>query len=128
MTIDFERRALIVRRDVSEYDGTTAVTRSTHLSPDRIEFLRWKAERWLKLRHMRSAFWHDPVFVATHAWQMLTHTFRGTTWRSLLGLESPEEVFRRYRALRVREREYLDVADPLGVTETPLVDAIAARA
>jgi len=40
MTADFERQQLIVRRDVSAYDGTTAVTRTAHLSPERVEFLR----------------------------------------------------------------------------------------
>ena len=30
----------------------------------KIEFLRWKAERWMKLRHMPVAFGHDPRFVA----------------------------------------------------------------
>jgi radical SAM superfamily enzyme YgiQ (UPF0313 family) len=114
MTVDFERRQLIVRRDVSEYDGTTAVTRSAYLSPERIEFLRWKAERWLKVRHMRVAIRHDPLFVLTHAGAMLAHTFRGSSWRSLVGLEDAEEVFQRYRAIRARERQYLDVPDPLG--------------
>ena len=44
---------------------------------------------------------------------MMAHTFRGTTWRSLVGLESARDVFGRYRALRAREREYLDWPDPL---------------
>jgi radical SAM superfamily enzyme YgiQ (UPF0313 family) len=114
MTRDFEVRNLIVHRRLNEYDGTTAVTRTTHLTPDRIEFLRWKAERWLKVRHMRAAFWHDPVFIARHARRMLVHTFRGSTWRSALGLEPLEAAFARYRAIRTREREYLDVPDPLG--------------
>jgi hypothetical protein len=39
---------------------------------------------------------------------MLAHTFRGSTWRSLVGLESARTVFGRYRALRAREREYVD--------------------
>ena len=49
MTEDFRRRNLIVNEDVSEYDGTTAVVRSEHLAADEIEFLRWRAERWMKL-------------------------------------------------------------------------------
>jgi anaerobic magnesium-protoporphyrin IX monomethyl ester cyclase len=113
MTGEFERRQLIVRRDVSEYDGTTAVTRSAHLSPERIEFLRWRSERWLKVRHMRVAMRHDPWFVLRHAPEMFAHTFRGSTWRSLLGLEDAETTFERYRAIRRRERDYLDVPDPL---------------
>jgi hypothetical protein len=43
---------------------------------------------------------------------MLSHTFRGTTWRSALGLEDARTVFQRYRAIRQREREYLDWPDP----------------
>jgi hypothetical protein len=64
---------------------------------------------------MRTAFLHDPVFVARNAFRMMAHTFRGTTWRSLLGLEPLETVFDRYRAIRARERDYLDAADPLAL-------------
>ena len=63
MTRDFVERGLIINPRVEEYDGTTAVTRSAHLEPDEIEFLRWKAERWMKVRHMPKAFRHDPGFV-----------------------------------------------------------------
>ena len=116
MTRDFIERGLIVRKAVQEYDGTTAVTRSAHLAPDEIEFMRWRAERWMKVRHMGVAFRHDPLFVLAHAPAMLAHTFRGTTWRSLCGLESTRAAFDRYRAIRAREREYVDWPDPL--TET----------
>ncbi len=115
MTREFESRQLIVHRRVSEYDGTTAVTRTAHLSPERVEFLRWKAERWMKVRHMRAALKDNPLFVLRHAPAMFAHTFRGSTWRSWLRLEPPEQAFERYRAIRSREREYLDVADPLGL-------------
>ena len=67
----------------------------------------------MKLRHMPSAARHDPGFVLRHGRQMLAHTFRGTTWRSIVGLESARDVFRRYRAIRRREREYLDWPDPV---------------
>jgi radical SAM superfamily enzyme YgiQ (UPF0313 family) len=117
MTRDFEARNLLVSRRVDEYDGTTAVTRSEHLAPGEIEFLRWKAERWMKVRHMRKAFLHDPWFVASHAAGMFAHTFRGSTWRSALGLESSRTVFDRYRARRDRERIYVDWPDPLAATE-----------
>ena len=118
MTAEFEERNLIVNRRVDEYDGTTAVTRSTHLTTDDIEFMRWKAERWMKLRHMSAAFRHDPLFILRHAPRMLAHTFRGTTWRSVCGLESDRTVFARYRATRARERHYVDWPDPLaGVDE-----------
>ncbi len=113
MTRDFVERGLVVNRRVEEYDGTTAVTRSAHLTADEIEFMRWKAERWMKVRHMPTVLRHDPGFVLRHGHQMLAHTFRGTTWRSLVGLESARDVFERYRALRAREREYVDWPDPL---------------
>ena len=113
MTRDFIDRGLVVNQRVEEYDGTTAVTRSAHLEADEIEFMRWKAERWMKVRHMPQAIRHDPWFLLRNGRRMLAHTFRGTTWRSLAGLESAREVFRRYRALRERERAYVDWPDPL---------------
>ena len=47
----------------------------------------------MKVRHMPTAIRHDPGFVIRHGRQMLAHTFRGTTWRSLLGLESARRRF-----------------------------------
>jgi len=113
MTDDFVARNLIASPRVEEYDGTTAVIRTAHVDPLEIEFMRWKAERWMKLRHMPTALAHDPWFVISHGRRMLAHTFRGTTWRSLVGLESARDVFARYRALRAREREYVDWPDPV---------------
>jgi anaerobic magnesium-protoporphyrin IX monomethyl ester cyclase len=113
MTRDFQERGLVVNTRVAEYDGTTAVTRSTHLEPEEIEFMRWKAERWMKVRHMPAVIRHDPLFVLRNWHRMLAHTFRGTTWRSAIGLEKPRDAFRRYRAIRARERAYLDWPDPL---------------
>jgi len=49
----------------------------------------------------------------------MAHTFRGTTWRSLLGLETARDTFRRYREIRARERQYLDWPDPLGTNAQP---------
>ncbi|MEO8683118.1 MAG: radical SAM protein, partial [Vicinamibacterales bacterium] len=118
MTVDFDRRGLIVSRRVDEYDGTTAVTRSEGVEPAEIEFMRWKAERWMKVRHLPSVVRHDPGFVLRHGAGMLRHTFRGSTWRSMLGLESPRTTFERYRAIRTREREYLDWPDPLAEAST----------
>src|SRR5262249_56477736 len=66
MTRDFCERGLIVDEDVSHYDGTTAVVRSEHVAAEDIEFLRWKAERWMKLRHLPAAFAHDPWWVMGH--------------------------------------------------------------
>jgi hypothetical protein len=105
---------------VEEYDGTTAVTKSVHLDAEEIEFMRWRAERWMKVRHMATAVRHDPGFVLRNGCRLLAHTFRGTTWRSALGLESAHDVFRRYRAIRSREREYLDWPDPLAAGATAL--------
>jgi hypothetical protein len=113
MTRDFLDRNLIVNTRVDEYDGTSAVTRSTHLEAEEIEYLRWKADRWMKLRHMPDAFRLYPGFVLKNGRRMLAHTFRGTTWRSLIGLESSRDVFRRYKQLRAHERQYLDAPDPL---------------
>jgi len=117
MTRDFISRNLIVNPRVEEYDGTTAVTRSVELDAEDIEFMRWREERWLKLRHMPRAARHDPGFVLRHGGQMLAHTFRGSTWRSALGLESARKVFRRYRQMRGREREYVDWPDPVPTTD-----------
>ena len=113
MTKDFRDRGLIVNERPEEYDGTTAVVRTEHMSADDVEFLRWKAERWMKVRHMPAVFTHDPWFVGTHALKMLRHTFRGSTLRTWLGLEDEREAFERYREIRRREREYLDAgAEP----------------
>jgi radical SAM superfamily enzyme YgiQ (UPF0313 family) len=107
MTADFVKRNLIVNDRLEEYDGTTAVVRTEHLDADDIEFLRWRAERWMKLRHIPRVLRTYPRFVLSHAPRMLAHTFRGSTWRSALGLESEREVFKRYKARRAAEREYL---------------------
>jgi anaerobic magnesium-protoporphyrin IX monomethyl ester cyclase len=116
MTADFITRRLIANPRLEEYDGTTAVTHA-RIDGSEIEFARWKAERWMKVKHMPTAFAHDPRWIARHAWKLLAHTFRGSSWRSALGLEDAREVFERYRAIRVRERQYLDWPDPLeGVT------------
>ena len=47
------------------------------------------------------------VTVVRHAPEMLAHTFRGCTLRSVLGLEDNRKAFRRYKAMRHRERTYL---------------------
>ena len=107
MTRDFRERCLIVSDDVDEYDGTTAVVKSEHLDAAEIEFIRWRAERWMKLRHFWPVATHSPLFVLRHAHRMLGHTFRGATWRSLVGLESERDVFARYKEIRRVEREYL---------------------
>jgi radical SAM superfamily enzyme YgiQ (UPF0313 family) len=107
MTVDFRARNLIVNERVEEYDGTTAVVRSEHLDAEEIEFIRWRAERWMKLKHLWPVLTHDPLFVLRHGLQMLGHTFRGSSWRSMIGLEDERSVFARYKDLRRLEREYL---------------------
>jgi hypothetical protein len=107
MTKDFRARNLIVIDNMEEYDGTTAVVATQHLQPEEIEYERWRAERWMKVRHMPAVMAHEPLFVLRNWWKMLAHTFRGTSIKSLLGLESDKRVFQRYRNLRSGERVYL---------------------
>ena len=107
MTEDFRRRGLITNERLEEYDGTTAVVRTEHMPAEEVEYMRWKAERWMKLRHMPAAFSHNLWFMISHAPHMLAHTFRGSTLRSAVGLESSRKVFQRYKAIRRQERVYV---------------------
>lgn len=116
MTRDFRERNLVVNDDEQQYDGTTAVVRTEHLDVEEIEFLRWRAERWMKCRHLPAAFAHDPLFVLRNGVRMCRHTFRGSTVRTWLRLESEREAFRRYRAIRRAEREYVPPEDAARVT------------
>jgi anaerobic magnesium-protoporphyrin IX monomethyl ester cyclase len=104
MARDFHERGLVVSEQPEEYDGTTAVVRTRHLSGEEVEFMRWRAERWMKLHHMPAAIRRSPVFVLRHGYKMLAHTFRGSSIRSLLGLEDEWECFQRYRDIRRAER------------------------
>jgi radical SAM superfamily enzyme YgiQ (UPF0313 family) len=117
MTKDFRERGLIVSERVEEYDGTTAVVRSRHVPAEEIEFMRWRAERWMKVRHLPAVLRHYPLFVLRNGPRMLAHTFRGSTLRSALGLEDARTVFTRYQHRRRAEREYL--APPHVTTSTP---------
>jgi anaerobic magnesium-protoporphyrin IX monomethyl ester cyclase len=107
MTKDFHDQGLIMNERFEEYDGTTAVVRTRHMEAEEAEFLRWKAERWMKVRHMPVAFCHDPWFILRHAPEMLAHTFRGSSLRSVIGLEDERKTFERYKAIRREEREYV---------------------
>ncbi len=107
MTADFRNRNLIINEHLEEYDGTTAVVRTEHLSADEVEFMRWKAERRIKARHMPIAFLHSPLFMVTNWPRMLAHTYRGSTLKSLAGLEDDRRTFERYRAIRKAERVYV---------------------
>jgi hypothetical protein len=107
MTRELRARGLVIGEKLEEYDGTTAVVRSEHLPAEEIEFLRWRSERWMKVRHFPRALAHSPLWVLRHGREMLAHTFRGSSWRSALGLESQRRVFQRYRERRAVERQYL---------------------
>src|SRR6266436_3602174 len=106
MTKDFRDQGLIMSERIEEYDGTTAVVRTQHLPAEEVEFMRWKAERWMKIHHIPVVIRHDPRWVLFQGWKMFAHTFRGSSIRSALGLESEKRVFERYRAIRRDEREY----------------------
>jgi len=107
MTHDFRDRGLIINERLEEYDGTTAVVKTAHVSAEEAEYMRWQADRWMKLRHMPVALRHDPWFVLKHAPKMFAHTFRGATLKTYLGLEDDHAAFARFKALRKAERAYL---------------------
>jgi hypothetical protein len=107
MTKDFRDRGLVINERLEEYDGTTAVVRTEHLAADEVEFMRWRAERWMKVRHMPAALARSPIFVLRNAPKMFRHTFRGSTIRSLVGLEDERKAFQRYQAIRRAERVYV---------------------
>jgi radical SAM superfamily enzyme YgiQ (UPF0313 family) len=107
MTKELRDEGLILDAPLEEYDGTTAVVRSRHLAAREIEFMRWRAERWMKVRHMPSVLRDRPLFVLRSFWPMLAYNFRGSSLRSLLGLEDEAAAFARYRAIRAAERAYL---------------------
>jgi hypothetical protein len=120
MTQQFRDQGLIVDEDLSHYDGTTAVVRTKHVTAADVEFLRWRAERWMKVKHLPAAFLHSPLFALRHAPAMLAHTFAGSSLRSVLGLEGQKRVFERYRSIRRRERAYLEVGLlPAATDKTP---------
>jgi radical SAM superfamily enzyme YgiQ (UPF0313 family) len=107
MTKDFVERNLIINDKLEEYDGTTAVVRTEHMSADDVEFLRWKAERWIKLRHVPFAMLHSPLFMMLNWPRILAHTFRGSTIKTMIGLEDERHAFERYRAIHRAERAYV---------------------
>jgi anaerobic magnesium-protoporphyrin IX monomethyl ester cyclase len=123
MTRDFRDRNLIVDEDVTHYDGTTAVVRTEHVAASEVEFLRWREERWMKVRHIPAAFLHSPGYVLRHGREMIRQTFTGTTLRSMLGLEDEYQVFQRFRDDRRRRRESLmpDDSDAVSNLGTPKV-------
>jgi radical SAM superfamily enzyme YgiQ (UPF0313 family) len=107
MTAEFRERGLIINENLEEYDGTTAVVKTDHLDAEEIEFMRWRAERWMKVHHMPVAFRHSPLFVLRTMHKMFSHTFRGSTLRTMLGIEDERQAFLRFREIRKAERVYL---------------------
>ncbi|HYK36435.1 B12-binding domain-containing radical SAM protein [Alloacidobacterium sp.] len=107
MTREFRDQGLIANERLEEYDGTTAVVRTKFVTADQIEYLRWKSERGMKTRHILPVIKHDPWFVLRNGRKMMKHTYRGSTWRNLLGLEDDRKAFARYKEIRRQEREYL---------------------
>src|SRR5205085_11433935 len=107
MTVDFRNRNLIINERLEDYDGTTAVVKTEHVEAEEAEFLRWRAERWMKVRHMPAAFTHNPMFVIKNAPKMFAHTFRGSTLKTFFGMEDERRAFERYRAIRQKERAYI---------------------
>jgi radical SAM superfamily enzyme YgiQ (UPF0313 family) len=107
MTKDFRDRGLIVNERLEEYDGTTAVVRTEHLPAEEVEYMRWRAERGMKSRHMPVVLRHNPIFVLRNATKLFAHTYRGSTITSLIGLEDERKAFERYRTIRNAERAYI---------------------
>ncbi|HLQ76138.1 MAG TPA: radical SAM protein [Terriglobia bacterium] len=107
MTQDLRDRNLIADDEVENYDGTTAVVRTEGIEPLQVEFMRWQAERWMKLRHMSVVFGRDPLFILKNGFRMFWHTFRGCGLKTLTGFEDEHRAFERYRELRTRERIYI---------------------
>lgn len=107
MSQDLRARGLVAHDRVEEYDGTTAVVTNREMNGEEIEFRRWRAERWMKLRHMPKAVRDNPRFVLTHGRAMFAHAFRGCTWKTFAHLEPEGAAFSRYRAIRAAERRYL---------------------
>ncbi len=61
---------------------------------------------------------HDPLFSLRHGLALLAHTFRGHSWRTVLGLEPERRAFERYCTRRSAERQYLRPS-PLSGNEQP---------
>src|SRR5213593_401149 len=107
MTKDFRDRGLIINETLQEYDGTTAVVRTEHMSAEDVEFMRWKAERWMKTHHFPFALLENRWFMLRNIGRIFVHTFRGSSVKTWLGLEDERCAFERYREIRRVERAYL---------------------
>jgi radical SAM superfamily enzyme YgiQ (UPF0313 family) len=107
MTKDFQERGVIINQQVEEYDGTTSVIRTEHLTAEEVEFMRWQAERWMKARHVPVVFAHAPLFTLRMLPQLAAWHFRGSSLKTFLGLEDEHKAFERYRTIRRMERVYV---------------------
>jgi radical SAM superfamily enzyme YgiQ (UPF0313 family) len=107
MTADLRKRGLIANPNVEEYDGTTAVVTCENLPGQEIEYMRWRAERWIKARHGWAVLRYNRAFALKKGAAMVRFIYRGESLRSLVGLESRRKAFARYRELRARERHYV---------------------
>ena len=105
MTKDLRARGLVINDRLEEYDGTTAVVRSEAVPAEEIEFLRWRAERWIKLRHFPQALRHSPLFCLRHGPAMIRHVFRGSSPRTWFARDPARAAFARYRERRAAERD-----------------------
>jgi anaerobic magnesium-protoporphyrin IX monomethyl ester cyclase len=61
----------------------------------------------MKTRHLPTVFRHDPWFVVRNVAKMAAHIYRGSTLRTVLGLEDKRQAFVRYKEIREQERQYL---------------------
>lgn len=104
---DFRERGLITNEHLEDYDGTSAVVRSLHLSADDLEYLRWRTERWIKFRHFLQISRTNTGFVLRHFPDLVGEVFRGNTLKTVLKLEDDRKAFERFRAVRQMERDYL---------------------
>src|SRR5215203_4330952 len=100
MTKDLRSRGLVINDRLEEYDGTTAVVRTEAVPAEEIEFLRWRAERWIKLRHFPKALRQSPLFCLRHGPAMIRHVFRGSSPRNWLARDPARAAFARYRQHR----------------------------
>jgi anaerobic magnesium-protoporphyrin IX monomethyl ester cyclase len=107
MTKALADAGLIASDRLEEYDGTTSVVKCANLSGEEIEFMRWKAERWIKARHWWTLVKHDPLFMARNIARIAAFNFRGSSMKTFLGLEDEQEAFVRYRGMRATERSYV---------------------
>src|ERR687888_262553 len=71
-----------------------------HMAAEEVEFMRSKAERWMNLRHVPAALLHNSRFMLANWPRILAHTFRGSSLKSVFGLQKECDAFQRYRAIR----------------------------